>query len=204
MKFNAKSLFVLGLGVVATMAITSLTGLATADDAATATESHIKSGPKDGDYLGPFTVTKIAGAEEDGVEEGKSLCYRCKNSSRPQVVIFTRSTGPEVAALVSKIDAALAEHEDEQLRCFVNVLGENPEAAAASAKKFAMTSKAKNIPFVVPNEFENGPDDYGINPKAEVTVTFATDGKVTASHGFTSAKDVCLETCMADLAAIVK
>ncbi|QDT06506.1 hypothetical protein K227x_49160 [Rubripirellula lacrimiformis] len=199
-----KKFFVFSLGMVVALAATSLTGLATAEEAATATHDMVKSGPKGGDHLGPFTVTKIAGASEDGVEEGKKLCYRCKNSSRPQVVIFTRSTGPEVAALVSKLDAALVEHESEQLRCFVNVLGDNPESAAESAKKFAMTSKAKNIPFVVPNEFENGPDDYGINPKAEVTVTFATDGKVTSSRGFKTASDVCVDTVMGDLAALVK
>ncbi|TWU60556.1 hypothetical protein Poly51_08330 [Rubripirellula tenax] len=197
-----KKFFVLSLGLVAAMATACVTGTAQAEEAATA--DHVKSGPQGGDHLGPFTVTKIAGAEDDGVAEGKKLCYRCKNGSRPQVVIFTRSTGPEVAALVAKLDAAMVEHEGEKLACFVNVMGENPEAAAESAKKFAMTSKAKHIPFVVPNEFENGPDDYGINPKAEVTVTFATDGTVTASHGFASASEVCLDTCMADLAAIVK
>ncbi|WP_146535928.1 hypothetical protein [Rubripirellula reticaptiva] len=197
-----KKMFLLSLGLVAALATSSLTGSVSAEE--TATHDEVKSGPKGGDYLGPFTVTKIAGAEEDGVAEGKKLCYRCKNGSRPQVVIFTRSTGPEVAALVSKIDSALVEHQSEKLTCFVNVMAENAEEAAESAKKFAMTSKVKNIPFVVPNEFENGPDDYGINPKAEVTVTFATDGKVVASHGFASAKDVCLDTCMADLASLVK
>lgn len=197
-----KKLSVLSLGLVVAVAALAVNGLATAEEAAT--EAKMMSGPKGGDYLGPFNVTKIAGAADDGVEEGKKLCYRCKNSSRPQVVIFTRSTDTEVGQLVSKIDEALVAHEDAQLRCFVNVLGENPEAASESAKKFAMSSKAKNIPFVVPSEFENGPADYGINPKAAVTVTLAMDGKVTASHGFASAKDVCIDTVMADLATIVK
>ncbi len=199
-----KKFFVLSFGLVAAMAASSLTGTVSADDAAIANHESVKSGPKDGDYLGPFTVTKVAGAEDDGVEEGKKLCYRCKNGSRPQIVIFTRSTGPEVAALVSKIDKAVVEHEGEKLTCFVNVIGENAEEATESAKKFAMTTKAKHIPFVVPNEFENGPDDYGINPKADVTVTFATDGKVVSSHGFAKASDISVDTCMASLASLVK
>lgn len=197
-----KKFFAFSLGLVVALA-TTMTGSATAAEAATV-EGHVKSGPAAGEYLGPFTVTKVAGAEDDSVAEGKKLCYRCKYSSRPQVVVFTRSTGPEVTELVSKIDAAVAEHEADELKCFVNVLGSDPEAATETAKKFAMTSHAKHIPFVVPNEFENGPEDYGINPNAEVTVTLAVDGKILASHGFTKGSDVCIDTVMADLASLVK
>ncbi len=190
--------FSLGLAVALT---TTLNQSATA---AEAVEGHVASGPAAGEYLGPFTVTKVAGAEDDSVEEGKKLCYRCKYGSSPQVVVFTRSSAPEVAALVNKIDAAVAENESEKLKCFVNVLGSDPEAAAATAKKFAMTTKATHIPFVVPNEFENGPEDYGINPNAEVTVTLALDGEILASHGFTKASDVCIDTVMGDLAKLIK
>ena len=36
----------------------------------------------------------------------------------------------------------------------------------------------ENVPFVVPNDFQTGPDDYAINPQAEVTVILAEGGKV--------------------------
>jgi ribosomal protein L18 len=197
-----KKFFVFSLGLVVALTTAGMTASVGAAEAAT--EGHVKSGPAAGEYLGPFTVTKVAGAEDDSVAEGKKLCYRCKNGSRPQVVVFTRSTDPQVAQLVSKIDEAIVKHDDEKLTAFVNVLGSDPEAATETAKKFAMTSKAKNIPFVVPNEFENGPEDYGINPNAEVTVTLAVDGKILASHGFTKGSDVCIDTVMADLASLVK
>ena len=48
-----------------------------------------KSGLQVGERIGAFYVTKLAGAEDDGVAVGKNLCYRCKNGGRPQVMVFT-------------------------------------------------------------------------------------------------------------------
>ncbi len=36
----------------------------------------LKSGPQVGDSLDAYQVTKIAGAEADGVKLGRELCYR--------------------------------------------------------------------------------------------------------------------------------
>lgn len=154
----------------------------------------IKSGLKVGEDIGAFDVTKLAGAEKDGVASGKQLCYRCRNGSKPQVMIFTRSSDEKVVALVKKLDESLAKNSDKQLRAFVNYMGENKEGAADAAKKLCASSKAENVPFVVPNEFENGPADYGISAKAEVTILVAKDGKVTANHAFAKAKEVDVDS----------
>lgn len=161
--------------------------------------ADVKSGLKVGEDVGPFDVTKLAGADNDGVKIGQQLCYRCKNSARPQVMVFTRSSDEKVVAFVKKLDAELAKNSDKQLRAFVNYLGENKEAAAAAAKKLCAQTKAENVPFVVPNEFENGPEDYGLNAKAEVTVLVAKEGKVTANHAFAKAKDLDVESIIKDV-----
>ena len=57
-----------------------------------------------------------------------------------------------------------------------------------AAKAIGEKTKAKTIPFVVPNEFKNGPEDYGLNPKAEVTVIIAKGGKVVANHAYAKGK----------------
>lgn len=151
---------------------------------------EMKSGLKEGAYIGAFYVTKVAGAEKDGKAAGDNLCYRCKNGGRPQVMVFTRSTDDKVVSLVKKLDASIKKHEESQLRAFVNMLGDSKDVATDEVTKLAKTSKAMQIPFVVPNEFENGPDDYGINPKAELTIIFANEGKVVANHAVASAKDL--------------
>ncbi len=187
-----KNLFVLSLGLVVALTVG---GVASAEDAS----KNVKSGPEQGDGLQPFYVTKIAGAEDDGVPVDKNLCYRCKNGSRPQVIVFTRSSDGKVAELISKLDKAVAENEDSALRVFVNVLGEDKEDLSDQAKQLAAKTKAKNVPFVVPNEFENGPGNYGISPKAEVTITLATDSTVHGSRGYAKAGELNIDSVMGDL-----
>jgi hypothetical protein len=191
-----KNSFVLSLGLVVALA----TGVVvTADDAAT----QLKSGPQCGDSIGAFYVTKVAGAEDDGVDQGQNLCYRCRNGAKPQVIVFTRSTNKKVAELVSKLDKAVSENESSKLRVFVNLLGDDKEELSNKAKKFAARSKAKNVPFVVPNEFENGPENYGINAKAEITIMLASDLGVKATYAVAKAKDLNVDLVLKDLSKIL-
>ncbi|MEM8670228.1 MAG: hypothetical protein AAGG48_22065 [Planctomycetota bacterium] len=187
-----KNLFVLSLGLVVALAMST-----------SVQADNVKSGPQTGDGLGAFYVTKIAGAANDGVKEGRNLCYRCKNGPKPQVIVFTRSTDPKVAELVQKLDKAIEKNESSKLCVFVNMLGEDKDDLEATAKSFAAKSKAKNVPFVVPNEFENGPDNYGINAKADITITLASDLGVKASHAVTDAKDLNVDNVIKDLAKIL-
>lgn len=163
-----------------------------------------KSGLQKGEMIGAFNVTKLAGAEDDGVDVGKNLCYRCKNGGRPQVMIFTRSADKNVVDLVKQLDAAIPKNEDKQLRGFVNFLGDEKSAAKADAEKLAKTTKAKNVPFVLPNEFENGPADYGINPDAEITIIMAKGGEVKANYAAASAKDLKVDAVIAELKSILE
>jgi hypothetical protein len=152
-------------------------------------DEELKSGPQPGDRIGAFDVVKCAGAADDGVGVGDKLCYRCRYGTKPMVMVFTRKSGDGLAPLVKELDSAVASHSDKQLKAFVNIVGENREAAEAAAKQFGEKNKFANVPIVVPEESENGPDNYGINPKAEVTIIVATGGKVTASHGFSGIPD---------------
>jgi hypothetical protein len=191
-----KNSFVLSLGLVVALA----TGVVvTADDAT----KQLKSGPQCGDSIGAFYVTKVAGAEDDGVDQGQNLCYRCRNGAKPQVIVFTRSTNKKVAELVKQLDKAVSENESSKLRVFVNLLGDDKEELSDKAKKFAVRSEVKNVPFVVPNEFENGPENYGINAKADVTIMLASDLGVKSTFAFANAKDVNIDLVLKDLSKIL-
>lgn len=145
---------------------------------------ELKSGLQPGQPIGAFDVLKCAGAADDGVKVGAQLCYRCKYGSRPMVMVFSRSSAEPVVKLAKELDAAVAKNSDKQLKAFVNLLGSDREQIETTAKQIGEKNKLANVPVVVPVEFENGPDDYGINPKAEVTVLVAKGGKITASHAF--------------------
>ncbi|MEC8346071.1 MAG: hypothetical protein VXZ63_13050, partial [Planctomycetota bacterium] len=135
---------------------------------------------------------------------GANLCYRCKNGSRPQVMVFTRSAGEKVAELVQNLDAQLKKNSSKQLRAFVNVMGEERVDAEAAAKTLAQSSKASNVPFVIPNEVENGPDNYGLNSDAEITIIMADGGRVKANVAYTKADDIDVEAVVASLTKILE
>ena len=178
------------------LAATVLFASATAMDAAADSPTGITSGPSVGDYLGPFAVTKVAGATEDGVKEGSELCYRCKNKQRPQVVVFTRSTDGKVNELVKKLDQAMEEHSEDQLRVFVNVLSDSQETATKNAKSMASDSGAQNVPFVVPRDHATGPKNYSLSSDADITITMANDSEVKGNLAFASAQDIDVDMVM--------
>lgn len=137
-----------------------------------------------GDRLGAFTVTKIAGAEDDGVEVGENLCYRCKFSSRPMVLVFARSGSESVGKLTQQLDELMQKHEDAQLKALVSMLGENEEATKEAAEKFAKTYAPKHVAVAIPSDLENGPKSYKIDSEADVTIVVGTDGQVVKNMSF--------------------
>ncbi len=171
-----------------------------------AVAAGLKSGVQPGDSIGAFDVVKCAGATEDGVDTGAKLCYRCKYGGRPMVMVFTRKADDKLAGLVSKLDSAVTHNSDAKLAAFVNLLGDDQEALEAQAKKFGAKAKAENVPIVVPVEFENGPDNYGLNPKAEVTVILAVKGAVVANHAFNKGElnDKSIEAILADVPKLLE
>ncbi|HUY91714.1 MAG TPA: hypothetical protein VMV10_23430 [Pirellulales bacterium] len=99
-------------------------------------------------------------------------------------MIFARKSDAALASLVKQLDQLVAEHADDKLSAFVNLIGEDRETLEADAKEFAAKHKIKNIPVVVPLEYENGPDNFGISPKADLTVMLYKGLKVQANHTY--------------------
>ncbi len=153
---------------------------------------------KQGDPIGAFTVTKVAGAEDDGVEAGESLCYRCRYGSRPMVMVFTHDAGDGVAKLVKELDSAVASHSDAQLKGLVTLLGENQESLKEKAGKIVQSSGAKHVPVVIAEEAEHGPQNYNLDDSVEVTVVVANDSQVVATHTYQAA-NIDIKQVMSDV-----
>lgn len=158
---------------------------------------------KQGDSLGAFYVTKVAGAENDGVQEGQELCYRCRYGSRPMVIIFARETSGEVAELAKQLDSAVAAHEDAQLKSFVTLLGDDTSSLNKKAKEFAQSANLKNMPVVVAKDAQQGPGNYKLSADAPVTVVVGTDSQVVATHTF-KADEIDTDAVMSDVKKMLK
>jgi hypothetical protein len=146
--------------------------------------AEVTSGPQVGDRVGAFTVTKVAGNPDDGVTDGKNLCYRCRTGNKPVVMVFARTADAKLAKLVKKIDEEVEEHADDKLTSFVNMIGSDAESLKKAAAEFVTKHEIKRVAFVVPDDTQNGPPDFKIAPDADVTVVCYKEGKVVANHAF--------------------
>ena len=147
-------------------------------------QAEVTSGPQVGDSVGAFTVTKVTGNADDGVDDGKSLCYRCKMGQRPVVMVFARSADEKLAKLLKKIEEEVEEHQSEKLTSFVNMIGADAEALKKASADFVSKHGLKRIAFVVPEDTQHGPPDFKIAPDADVTVVCYKGGTVKANHAF--------------------
>jgi hypothetical protein len=161
---------------VAAMAMVVLT--------AAVASAEVTSGPQVGERVGAFTVTKVTGNPEDGVDDGKKLCYRCKMGQRPVVMVFARSADEKLAKFLKKLEEEIAEHADTKLSAFVNMIGTDEASMKQAAADFVAKHDIKRVAFVIPEDAKNGPEDFKIAPDADVTVVCYKEGKVKANHAF--------------------
>jgi hypothetical protein len=146
--------------------------------------AEVTSGPQVGEKVGAFEVTKVAGNPDDGVAEGRTLCYRCKMGARPVVMVFARTADEKLAKLLKKLDEEIEEHQDDKLAGFVNMIGTDAESLKKAAAEFATKHGIKRIAFVVPEDAKDGPPDLKIAPDADLTVICYKGGMVQANHAF--------------------
>lgn len=168
--------------------------------------AELTSGLQPGDLVGAFDVEKCGGAVNDGKEVGDNFCYRCMLGNKPVVMVFARNADDSLASLAKEIDKTVAKNSDQKLSSFINLIGENPAELKAQAKEFAAKNKLENVALVVPQDNQNGPPEFKVNPAADVTVTIYRNGKVTASHavvaGKLDAKEI--QSIIADTGKILK
>lgn len=174
----------------ATLAVAMMTSSFAADSATK--EACLQSG----DSIGAFYVTKVAGADEDGVEVGENLCYRCRYGSRPMVMVFTRKTDGQMPKLVKELNAAVKANESEKLQGLVTLIGDDADELKKEGVKFAKSAGADSVPVVVAKDTKMGPSSYKIGESDDVTIVVASDSQVVATHTF--------EADSIDIAAVMK
>ena len=148
---------------------------------------------KPGDALREFVVTKIAGAEDDPVEPGESLCYRCRYGSSPMALVFSRSADKNVQRLSNKLSALIASEESETgFKGLVALLGGDRSKLESSCQELAKAIDEPNLPLVIPAQNVDGPALYKLPPDNELTVVLGVDSRVAAVYSYedTDALDI--------------
>ncbi len=157
-------------------------------------------GLQPGDPLGVFFVTKVAGGEDDKMQTGDEVCYRCRYGSKPMVIVFTRDTGKQVAALTKALESAVEPNspanEKSELYGLLALLGEDISGLKDAATTLEETTGAKHIPLTVAKDNLKGPANYQLGDH-DVTIVLGKENQIVSSHAFAKASEM-------DIAAIVK
>lgn len=125
-----------------------------------------------GSKVGAFYVNDVTGPAA-----GTKLCYRCRFGDRPTVSIFTRDVNADVESLIQQIDGIVGKNSDKDMKAFVVLLTDAPDAKEADLKKVAESKKLSNTPLTT---FDGvaGPPTYKISQDADVTVMMWVGGEL--------------------------
>ena len=137
--------------------------------------SPCQSGLQPGQRPGPY-----AAVISTGTHRGESHCYICETADRPAVVVFARSLSDPLGQLAQRLDKALADHKQADLRCWITFLHEDQLSLDAKVVQWSQKYALRNVPLGV---FEDvgGPPSYRLAADADVTVLLFVKQKVVAN-----------------------
>jgi hypothetical protein len=144
--------------------------------------AELESGLAPGEKVGPYQVKDITGPDA-----GKSLCLRCKYSSRPVVNVFARKVDSNLEKLVVEVDKVVEQNKEKKMAAFVTVLAEDADKVAPQLAEIAKKNNIKNVPLTI-FDGESGPESYKIAKDADVTVMMWNKGEVKANVALASGK----------------
>lgn len=144
-------------------------------------EEKLSSGLKDGAFVGAFNVKDCTGKFK-----GTSLCYRCRFGGAPVVSVFARTVDENFVKLAKEIDKKVAADKNQQMKAFVVVLTDDPDAVEPKLVELAKKHEIK-VPLTV---FDGpaGPPSYKIQKEADTTVLMWNKSRVKSNDGFAKGK----------------
>lgn len=88
-----------------------------------------------------------------GPLRNKSICFVCRNGARPVVMVFVRSTGPEVQRLLRNVDRIVDRHRGDGVRSFGVWPSEDPNQSDVSrVQTFGFEGRIRMPLVVTPEE----------------------------------------------------
>ncbi len=157
-----------------------------------------RSGPQPKEMLpGVFEPLNI-----NGPNAGEAHCLVCENGLNPVVMIFAREVSDPLVRLLSRVEAATAKHQNQNLGSFVVFLGD-ADALRPKLEKLAKEKGFKHLILSV--EKPEGPEGFNVARDADVTVVLYSRHVVQANHPFKKGQltDRNADAILADLPKIV-
>jgi hypothetical protein len=160
--------------------------------------ADVESGPKAGEKVGELKAFGVVGKVE-----GKEADFATERKDDPTVYLFVgaENFSRPMARFMRTLDGKLAEIDDKAAGVAVWLTDDADKSKeflprAQQSLKFAKTSLA-----VLGDK--SGPNGWGINPDAHLTVVVANKGKVVKSFAFTTVNETDVRAVLAELTKTV-
>lgn len=134
----------------------------------------LKSGLNEGEYVPSFYTRAVTGPLMN-----KSVCYVCRNGSRPVVMLLMRRIHPELKPLVKNIDRLVDANRANGLRSFGVLIHEDSIKATSAVQTFAFNNK-----IALPLTIAGDTTTVAGNKEAAVTVVLYRKRKVVETFAF--------------------
>jgi hypothetical protein len=138
----------------------------------------VTSGLRPGQRPGPYSSLVSV-----GTERGQSHCFICETADRPTIIVFARTLGDPLGKLAQRLDKALADHKDAELRAWVTFLSEDQTSLDPKVVEWSKKHSLRRVPLSV-FEDEVGPPTYLLSRDADVTVLLSVKQKVVRNFAF--------------------
>tara|TARA_B100000029_G_scaffold24792_2_gene24468 strand:+ start:423 stop:1052 length:630 start_codon:yes stop_codon:yes gene_type:complete len=168
----------LGGVIFALVSLSALVALTTDAGIARGADAPFSSGRDIGQLVPSFYVRAVTGPLRN-----KSVCYVCRNGSRPTVMILFRDTEQALGSLLKDIDKIVDANRAEGLRSFGVLVSPEPGKAISRLQTMAFNRKI-NLPLAVATDVVGSPSCQNLNDKASVTVVLYRRQRVVGRYGF--------------------
>ncbi len=146
--------------------------------AAIAADGVLHSGRAVGEPVPTFYVRAVTGPLEN-----RSVCYVCRNGSRPVVMVLLRAVDRNVPRLLQELDREIDRHRAEGLRGFVVLLEDDLRKAIPVLQTLAFDNELQLPLTTAPVAIETAACQ-NVHPAATVTVVLYRNRRVKRRFAF--------------------
>ncbi|HVV99981.1 MAG TPA: hypothetical protein VHB77_06565 [Planctomycetaceae bacterium] len=141
-------------------------------------DEPLVSGRAVGDKMPQFYVRAVTGPLMN-----RSVCYVCRNGERPVAMVFLRSLGPNVDALLKDIDQAVDRNRAAGLRGVGILVGDDQRDAVSKLQTLSFDNMLTLPLAVAPSQIELA-TNQNLHSDADVTVVLYRKLQVESRFAF--------------------
>ncbi len=170
-------------------------GVAAAALAVGVAAADVESGPKAGEKVGELKAFGVVGPVE-----GKEVDYAAERKDEPTVYLFVSAENfsRPIDRFMRTLDGKLDEAGGDKAAAVAVWLTADADESKAYLPRAQASMKFQKTALAVFGD-KSGPNGWGVNPDAHLTVVVANKGKVVKSFAYTSVNETDARAVLAEL-----